>query len=328
MNNNFPKCTLDFYQSFAEDQMAFAYLGPISDDITELIIETNIEYIPPNKSITLKRRFSFLLAESFQNLIRHSNKESKQGLSDVFFLSTQRNNLYFINSINSIPRIEEEELAQRLNYINSIEPENLRTLYLSLLDKNEFNSHGGAGLGLLEMVRKSGQKLQFGFESISTTESLFVLQLLLNGSNIFAVPQSKEVVMNTYFQMKEQKIVFALKGRFIDSCMPVSLQAVMKIMQILVIKAEIINVLLDKAQLFILIHNDLQKKYNTHIHFLLILKQVSERHYLFTFCSEVPLSYQDDYEVDEIKKLNSDGFSTCYNTVNQSTWLSLSAIIE
>jgi len=317
-------CVLEFYQTFAEDQMAFAYLGPICDDITELIIETNIEYLPPQKPITLKRRFSFLLAESFQNLIRHSSEESRLGFSDVFFLSTQRNNVYYINSINKISKNEEEGLAERLDSINRIEPENLRQLYLSLLDKNEFNSHGGAGLGFIEMVRKSGQKLNYYFEALNQTQSLFELQLLLNGSNAPAQVQPKMLPMNLYHQMKEKKMVFALKGRFIDACMPISLQAVVKILKILSVNENEINLMSNKVQLFILIHNDIQKKYNRHIHFLITLRQQEGSGYLFTMCSEALPSYKTDYSDNELSILNSDGFSTCINEINQSVWISLS----
>jgi hypothetical protein len=328
MGKSQPSSIFDFYQSFSEDQMAFAYLGPICDDITELIIEVNIEYLPPQKTITLKRRFSFLLAESFQNLIRHGNKNAKIGEADIFFLSTQRNNTYFINSINKISKEEEIDIKEKLDSINSVEPEKLRQLYLTLLDKNTINAHGGAGLGFIEMVRKSGQKLNYKFESLSLTESLFIFQLWLKEDKTTIIQQDKNLALNLYKKMKEQDLIFAFKGRFIDSCTPVSLQAVIKILQTLKIQQQSTEHLTEKVNHFMLIHNDLQKKYQKHIHFLITLKAESNNQYVFTICCQIEPNYRNEYTESDLKILNSNDFTLSISENNNALWTSLSSKIE
>lgn len=318
----------DFYQSFTEDQMAFAYQGPISDDITELIIETNIEYLPPQKTITLKRRFSFLLAESFQNLIRHSNKNTTAKESGIFFLSTQRNNTYFINSINKVSKNDELIIKEKLDSVNNIKPENLRQLYLTLLDKNTINAHGGAGLGFIEMVRKSGQKLNYKFESLSPAESLFIFQLWLKENDKTNIQHDKDLAFDLYKRMKKDDLIFAFKGRFIDSCMPVSLQTVIKILQVLNIQQQTTQCLTEKVKHFMLIHNNLQIKHQKHIHFLITLKATANNQYVFTICCQIEPKYKHDYSEYDHKILNNNNFDLNFCEYNNLHWTILSSKIE
>ena len=51
----------------------------------------------------------------------------------------------------------------------------LKAKYLEKLSRTKLSDKGGAGLGLMDIARKSGNKLQYDFENISSQISFFSL---------------------------------------------------------------------------------------------------------------------------------------------------------
>ena len=98
--------TLEFFQEFSKDNFALLYDGTINDDITDKIIALSEYNITHNKELKKsKNRVSFLMAECFQNIIRHGEKmhvdEVRIG-EPGFFLTRNLKNAFFITSGNII----------------------------------------------------------------------------------------------------------------------------------------------------------------------------------------------------------------------------------
>ena len=64
----------------------------------------------------------------------------------------------------------------------------IRKLYREIIQNMELSSKGGAGLGFLDMARRSGQKLQFAFEPIDEQHSFFYMMTIIK------VPKEEEEV--------------------------------------------------------------------------------------------------------------------------------------
>jgi ElaB/YqjD/DUF883 family membrane-anchored ribosome-binding protein len=69
-----------------------------------------------------------------------------------------------------------ENLKKHLEKINSLDSEYLKKYYLEILEKGNISDKGGAGLGLIEMARKSGSKLEYDFSPVDEKYSYFYLQ--------------------------------------------------------------------------------------------------------------------------------------------------------
>jgi hypothetical protein len=64
-----------------------------------------------------------------------------------------------------------------LEYVNSLEKEQVHSLYLEILDKGEISNKGGAGLGILRVLKDSGSKLDFNFQEIEENRSFFSMEI-------------------------------------------------------------------------------------------------------------------------------------------------------
>ena len=75
-------------------------------------------------------------------------------------------------------KISNEKIAPMelfINTINNMNASHLTELYERKISNLGFNVQGGAGLGLIDMIRKSKQKLQYSFEPLTQGVSFFMV---------------------------------------------------------------------------------------------------------------------------------------------------------
>lgn len=177
----------DFYHNFNKDNLSLAYFGNFNDSITERIIELSENYLDAKNLKNLKKKSVFLIAECFQNITRHAEMpETDQDNVEYnnAFIFRIRDNECYIASVNLIENNKINELSQRLELLNLLEKEELYELYIRILEKGKLSSKGGASLGLIEMARKTRNKIDFHFEPKGEKYSIFYLMLGLGAKNV------------------------------------------------------------------------------------------------------------------------------------------------
>ena len=68
-----------------------------------------------------------------------------------------------------------EELTEMLDHINSLDKDGLKELYKNQMKEGRLSEKGGAGLGFIDIARKTGNKLEFHFLPIDEGSSFFLL---------------------------------------------------------------------------------------------------------------------------------------------------------
>lgn len=128
-----------------------------------------------------KRLFMFVL-ESLQNVSRHSDHNKHQSMSIVLYSKTESG--YTVTTGNVLPVSQIADLKKKLDEINNLQPDEIRKVYREMLANSEFNDKGGAGLGLIEMAKKTGNKLDYDFVNIDEAYSYFVLSKTVNSMGL------------------------------------------------------------------------------------------------------------------------------------------------
>ena len=105
------------------------------------------------------------MVEVFQNIVRY--KKDKELNYEMFGLRSVEENLHIFSS-NLIDLTSSEQLIDKLKNINQSKPDELKKLYLEILKSGIFSEKGGAGLGLIQMARKSGNPIQYNFMMYQT----------------------------------------------------------------------------------------------------------------------------------------------------------------
>ena len=189
-----PETVYQLYQQLASDQLSFLYSGFFSDDITEWVVEMSDQNLQDTESLNkMQRRISFLMVECLQNVVRHGNEHEQEveAFSPNLFMTRHIGEAYYITSANLIRKESAKILGPQLDDINQLDQAELKELYRTALKDGSLSSKGGGGLGLIEMARKSGQKIDFDFSPWNEALSHFFFRLKLVPKGA-VVPEDKE----------------------------------------------------------------------------------------------------------------------------------------
>jgi len=129
-------------------------------------------------AISKRKKLFYLFMEALQNISRYSANHHFCSFSSKIALIA-RNEKYYIKTSNLIENHKINALKNRLDHINNLSHEDLQTFYLSTLTNGGWNKNGGAGLGLIDMYRKSQNKLQYSFSLINSNYSSFNLEIMI-----------------------------------------------------------------------------------------------------------------------------------------------------
>jgi hypothetical protein len=174
-----------------KERLMFVYRGVVTNENSVpllMLLEKEME----NSEfgfVGRKRLFMFVL-ESLQNVSRHSNKSQHANMSLVVYSKTDTG--YTVTTGNVIPTAGISDLKTRLEEINNLETNEIRNVYRKMLSNAEFSSKGGAGLGLIEMAKKTGNKLDFDFVPIDDEFSYFILSKTVDSGGVGSHYKGKE----------------------------------------------------------------------------------------------------------------------------------------
>lgn len=161
-------------EKMMQDHLMFVYRGIVTSENSVpllMLLEKEMEHSEFG-FVGRKRLFMFVL-ESLQNVSRHSQESSYAAMSLVVYSKVPSG--YTVTTGNVIPKSHIPELRIKLEEINNLETKEIRNVYRQMLSSAEFSTKGGAGLGLIEMAKKTGNKLDYDFVSIDDEYSYFVL---------------------------------------------------------------------------------------------------------------------------------------------------------
>jgi len=119
-----------------------------------------------------------------QNLFHHVDKVpadfeeqvEKFGLLVVEKVDTG----YKIVTGNFVQSENIEKLEEKIKRINRSTHEEIKELYKFILNHQRISAKGGGGLGLVDIARKTGNKLDYAFVKYNDSYSFFYLDILVS----------------------------------------------------------------------------------------------------------------------------------------------------
>ena len=212
---------IQFYQILRKENLCFIYQGDFSDGITEKIISLSEYSIDNNHEMSkMKNKISFLIVECFQNIVRHGNTPPPNVNRTVtlpsLFSARSTNDCVYITSANLVENSQVDSLKEKLERLNHLNKEEIKALYLEILSNQEMSKKGGAGLGLVEMARKSGNPLEYDFENENDKLSLFYLMMKMKDKGVIKVADNISMgnVKQMHEIMRRENILLVYKGDF------------------------------------------------------------------------------------------------------------------
>ena len=174
------KFIYEMHQMMLENNIILVYEGEFTQEITKSVLamaERNMDSIGEESGI--KRKVFNVMVECLQNIVKHGDEyiSSEKRVNTAIFMIGKHEDSYIITSGNPIKDDHVENLRNKLDKINSLDKDGLKSLYKEIIKSGSgLTDKGGAGLGFVDMARKSGQKLEYEFESLGESQSFFSLK--------------------------------------------------------------------------------------------------------------------------------------------------------
>lgn len=167
-----------------DDGIIFYFNGPVSQSVVEGVGDAvRAKMRHDDVGLGVMQKVFIILIEQMQNIVRYSTDRLRD---DEFGAETARGQVivgqngdgsYFISSGNKIRREDAAELYDRIEHVRHMTQEELKVHYKEQRRKSKSGSQKGAGLGLIEMARKSGKPLDYAIEPMDDKTSFFSMKV-------------------------------------------------------------------------------------------------------------------------------------------------------
>jgi hypothetical protein len=170
----------------ANGDVILFYKGNIDSDVINHVLDTvEDKMVEVNEQSKLRKKVYNVLVESLQNLYHHVDKvpgDFEDQTSDRYgLLQVKRvEKGYKIVTGNFVRSENIEKLEERIKRINRSSHEEIKELYKFILNHQKISQKGGGGLGLVDIARKTGNKLDYAFKEYNASHSFFYLNILVN----------------------------------------------------------------------------------------------------------------------------------------------------
>ncbi len=171
----------DLFRDMIKYSINYGYRGIFTRAVTDGFISfAQSIFDLADVSRKMKKRVFYILVECVQNITRHQEiPDEDPPESDGIFFIQSFNELYNISQGNLIVNDHIDSLKEKLESINKLDREELKAYYQTVLRETVISSKGGAGLGLIEIARKSGNKIRFKFDPVDDKYSYFFMDTLI-----------------------------------------------------------------------------------------------------------------------------------------------------
>lgn len=172
----------DFYTKMERNNIMLSFKGGVSSELLTSVLqimESKLDTLeePPK----IKKKVFNVLVECLQNLYHHIDEapstDSQLGGNSAIFMISRFEDHYSILTGNFIVSTNVDLLRERIDVVNAMDKEELKEYYKTVLNNGEMSQKGGGGLGIIDIARKSGQKLEYSFQQVDDNISFFSLNV-------------------------------------------------------------------------------------------------------------------------------------------------------
>jgi hypothetical protein len=160
-------------------EVKLVYEGKVTHQITKAFISLAEAQMEENEETASVQRVVFhVMVECLQNISRHADDCAKGNYlysGKGIFMVCNTKDTFLITTGNAVLKDKIKAIIKMIDRINGMNDFQLKDLYMKQMREGTLSEKGGAGLGLIDIRRKTGNKLEYHFIPLSDTLSFFLL---------------------------------------------------------------------------------------------------------------------------------------------------------
>lgn len=196
------------YRLFLEQNIHWVFCGKFTSEKTDLIIRFFENFLNQEDIVQkIQKRAFYIFVEGIQNVHRHQLTPEHLSFLQMGFLTFQQENSHIAFTMgNVIPVNQESVIATKLDELNKMSREELNNYYKKVLKNDVLSDKGGAGLGLIEIARKSKNLLNYKFVPIDENISFFYLKMAVSEKENIRSSKISEEPIKTFSDLHQMLI--------------------------------------------------------------------------------------------------------------------------
>ncbi len=183
MVNKKVKKFLDFvyevYTSMRSHEITLVYEGEITHQITKAFTSlAELDMAKEEEDGSIQKKVFHVMVECLQNISKHADSPVSEDFMYAgrgIFMVSRGEDCYHVISGNLVEAPKVDKLREQLDLINSLDREALKELHKTQIKEGRLSDKGGAGLGFIDIARKTGNPLEYHFMPIDQDTQFFIL---------------------------------------------------------------------------------------------------------------------------------------------------------
>lgn len=183
-NSEFMDFVYSVHENMVKNDIMLIYEGEVNQDITKTfttLTQKNLEESEAN--LPIKKRVYHVMVECLQNIGKHSDN-AESGLPEIpgtgIFMVSKSSEGYYVITGNPVANNRIDEIKEMIETVNKMDRDEIKAYYKKKILESRISEKGGAGLGFIDIVKKTGNKIDFHFQKINDIASFFVMKTYIN----------------------------------------------------------------------------------------------------------------------------------------------------
>jgi hypothetical protein len=144
---------------------------------------TERSFTEENVTDMVKKRVYNIMTELLQNICKHEFKDTNEtdGIESLFMISSTETEYHIITG-NALKENVIDIIVDKIKKVNSLDAEGLKAFYKETRLNTTISEVGGAGLGFIDIARKSCNPISYHFKRVNGDIWSFTQLVIVNKS--------------------------------------------------------------------------------------------------------------------------------------------------
>lgn len=178
IGDDYKKFVFTFHESMIQNDIMLMYEGEVNQEVTNVFSEMAETGVNVDEHETTRKRVYHVMVESLQNICKHASDEAyqhDQGRGKGILIVGSSTDQYTITTGNKILNKNIGNVKEILDRLNPMSPEEIKGEYKQMIRAAKLSDKGGAGLGFIDMIKRTGNPIEYLINPISDDISFLVL---------------------------------------------------------------------------------------------------------------------------------------------------------
>ena len=168
-------------EEFVDEGFPLIYKGEFNHQIMKLFTSMAEKHIMKSKKEdSIRMKVFHIMVECLQNVTKHSEKITNEDGKLVGYgmcMIGEKKEYYFVVTGNKIKNDNVKRLKNTIDTLNIKSKIELDKMHKKQMKEGYLSDKGGAGLGLIDIVRKTGQKIIYDFIPLEPKNHYVILEV-------------------------------------------------------------------------------------------------------------------------------------------------------